>query len=612
MATRHQEHGDQALAAAHSRATTVAHLVAYGHRAVTGIMAAVGAYPLAPGARRPPRRSWSAAARSRCAGPAGCWPPARRCGGRAGGAARAGGTVGVAVSLRGYADGDLDGAWVVHACTDDPGRERGGGGRGRAAADAVRAGRRRGRRLGPDPGRDPGGRPGRRGRLGRRAATPAGRRRVRDAVALLLETGELPLRPGRPGRRLGRAGRRRAGRPGADHRPGPAAAGRGRRRRASTGWPRGCCSTGSPGRRGGRRRQGRRTAPGRPRREISALLVDRARAGKRVVRLKGGDPFVLGRGGEEVAACVAAGVPVDGRARGELGDSPARPRPASRSPTAGVAADFAVVSGHVEPAPDRAPGESSGSVIDWQALADGPATLVLLMALDRLGAAAAELVKRGRPGSTPVAVVRRATLPDQQVLVGDAGHGRGGGRRRRSAPAGGGRRGRGRWSARPALGRLAAGLTWALTCAFESVRRSWRDTPRCRCGPAGSLDSLVVFEHQFERRSRRAARPSTPAPPGGQPVVLPTTQSHRRRRRSADAFGPHGPRGAGRGRAYGRRPRDVPAAGPALRGALGAGPLARARRLALVRPRPARRRAGRSRRRDGGDPLGPGRARACL
>jgi siroheme synthase len=56
-------------------------------------------------------------------------------------------------------------------------------------------------------------------------------------------------------------------------------------------------------------------------------------------------------------------------------------------------------------------------VIDWQALADGPATLVLLMALDRIGAAAAELVKRGRPGSTPVAVVRRATLPDQQVLV---------------------------------------------------------------------------------------------------------------------------------------------------------------------------------------------------
>src|SRR6185369_15121078 len=91
----------------------------------------------------------------------------------------------------------------------------------------------------------------------------------------------------------------------------------------------------------------------------------------------------------------------------------------------GVAADFAVVSGHVEPppnrapdrAPDRAPRESSGSVIDWQALADGPATLVLLMALDRVGAAAAELVKRGRPGSTPVAVVRRATLPDQQVLV---------------------------------------------------------------------------------------------------------------------------------------------------------------------------------------------------
>jgi len=161
--------------------------------------------------------------------------------------------------------------------------------------------------------------------------------------------------------------------------------------------------------------------------QISALLVDRARAGKRVVRLKGGDPFVLGRGGEEVAACVRAGVPVT--VVPGVSSAIAGPAAAGIPVThRGVAADFAVVSGHVEPppggapdhAPDRADGaarESSGSVIDWQALADGPATLVLLMALDRVGAAAAELVKRGRPGSTPVAVVRRATLPDQQVLV---------------------------------------------------------------------------------------------------------------------------------------------------------------------------------------------------
>ena len=103
----------------------------------------------------------------------------------------------VAVSLRGYADGDLDGAWVVHACTDDPTVNAAVGGRGRAPADPVRARRRRGRGLGPDPGRDPRRRPRRRGRLGRRSG-PARASAVRDAVALLLETGELPLRAARP------------------------------------------------------------------------------------------------------------------------------------------------------------------------------------------------------------------------------------------------------------------------------------------------------------------------------------------------------------------------------------------------------------------------------
>ncbi len=149
---------------------------------------------------------------------------------------------------------------------------------------------------------------------------------------------------------------------------------------------------------------------------IHRLMVKAALRGERVVRLKCGDPFVLGRGGEEVAACVRAGVPVT--VVPGVSSAIAGPAAAGIPVThRGVAADFAVVSGHVEPPPDRAPRESSGSVIDWQALADGPATLVLLMALDRVGAAAAELVKRGRPGSTPVAVVRRATLPDQQVLV---------------------------------------------------------------------------------------------------------------------------------------------------------------------------------------------------
>jgi uroporphyrin-III C-methyltransferase / precorrin-2 dehydrogenase / sirohydrochlorin ferrochelatase len=144
--------------------------------------------------------------------------------------------------------------------------------------------------------------------------------------------------------------------------------------------------------------------------EINAMLVDRARAGKRVVRLKGGDPFVFGRGGEEVLACVAAGVPVEvvPGVTSALAGPAAAGIPVTHR---GVASDFAVVSGHLDPA-------KPGSTVDWQALADGPATLVLLMAVDRLEAIATELVKRGRPAATPVAVIRNATRADQQVLVG--------------------------------------------------------------------------------------------------------------------------------------------------------------------------------------------------
>jgi uroporphyrin-III C-methyltransferase len=147
--------------------------------------------------------------------------------------------------------------------------------------------------------------------------------------------------------------------------------------------------------------------------QINAVLVDRARAGKRVVRLKGGDPFVFGRGGEEVAACVAAGVPVE--VVPGVSSALAGPTSAGIPVThRGVAADFAVVSGHLDPA-------RPGSTVDWQALADGPATLVLLMALDQLAAVAAELIKRGRAADTPVAVVRNATRADQQVLVATLG-----------------------------------------------------------------------------------------------------------------------------------------------------------------------------------------------
>jgi uroporphyrin-III C-methyltransferase/precorrin-2 dehydrogenase/sirohydrochlorin ferrochelatase len=147
--------------------------------------------------------------------------------------------------------------------------------------------------------------------------------------------------------------------------------------------------------------------------EINARRVDRARAGKRVVRLKGGDPFVFGRGGEEVAACVAAGVPVE--VVPGISSALAGPAAAGIPVThRGVAADFAVVSGHLDPT-------RPGTSVDWQALADGPATLVLLMALDQLDAVAVELIKRGRPAATPAAVIRNATRADQQVAVATLG-----------------------------------------------------------------------------------------------------------------------------------------------------------------------------------------------
>jgi len=109
-----------------------------------------------------------------------------------------------------------------------------------------------------------------------------------------------------------------------------------------------------------------------------------------------------------VLACLAAGVPVEV----VPGVSSALAAPAAAGiPVThrGVAADVAIVSGHLDPS-------QPGSTIDWQALADGPATLVLLMAVEPLAAIAAELIKRGRPGRTPVAVIRNATLPDQQVV----------------------------------------------------------------------------------------------------------------------------------------------------------------------------------------------------
>ena len=138
--------------------------------------------------------------------------------------------------------------------------------------------------------------------------------------------------------------------------------------------------------------------------EINAVLVERAAAGKRVVRLKGGDPYVLGRGGEEVQACVAAGVPVTvipGVTSAIAGPAAAGIPVTHR----GLARQLTIVSAH-----DTTP--------DWASLARLEGTLVLLMGVARLREYADALVAHGRGAATPVAVVENATLPGQRTTVG--------------------------------------------------------------------------------------------------------------------------------------------------------------------------------------------------
>ncbi|MFC8617892.1 uroporphyrinogen-III C-methyltransferase [Micromonospora purpureochromogenes] len=141
---------------------------------------------------------------------------------------------------------------------------------------------------------------------------------------------------------------------------------------------------------------------------INDTLIAHARAGKRVVRLKGGDPYVFGRGHEEVQACAAAGVQtvlVPG-----VSSAVAAPALAGVPVThRGVAHEFTVVSGHLPPGhPD--------SLVDWAALGRARGTLVLLMAVDTVQKIAAVLVEHGRAADTPVLVVQEAGQPGQRSL----------------------------------------------------------------------------------------------------------------------------------------------------------------------------------------------------
>ena len=144
--------------------------------------------------------------------------------------------------------------------------------------------------------------------------------------------------------------------------------------------------------------------------EINAVLVEQARAGRRVVRLKGGDPFVFGRGGEEGIALDAAGVPfevVPGVTSAIAGPSFAGIPVTHR----GVASSFAVVTGHEDPT-------KGGSQIRWDALARGTDTIVCLMGVEQLDEIVAKLRGAGRPAEEPVAAIHWATRPEQQVVVG--------------------------------------------------------------------------------------------------------------------------------------------------------------------------------------------------
>ena len=147
-----------------------------------------------------------------------------------------------------------------------------------------------------------------------------------------------------------------------------------------------------------------------PQETTNELLLRHARAGREVVRLKGGDPFVFGRGGEEAQLLRAAGLDfevVPGVTAGVAAPAYAGIPVTQR----GVSAAVAFVTGHEDPAkPD--------TLIDWPALAAFPGTLVFYMGVRSLDRIAAQLVAGGRPPSEPVAVVQRGTFADQRTVTG--------------------------------------------------------------------------------------------------------------------------------------------------------------------------------------------------
>jgi uroporphyrin-III C-methyltransferase/precorrin-2 dehydrogenase/sirohydrochlorin ferrochelatase len=139
---------------------------------------------------------------------------------------------------------------------------------------------------------------------------------------------------------------------------------------------------------------------------INNALIEHAKQGKSVVRLKGGDPYVFGRGMEELQALAEAGIPctvVPG-----ISSSISVPGAAGVPVThRGVAHEFTVVSGHVAPDDER-------SLVDWPSLAKLTGTLVILMGVDKIGKIAETLVAHGKSPDTPVALVQEGTTAAQR------------------------------------------------------------------------------------------------------------------------------------------------------------------------------------------------------
>src|ERR1700677_1834414 len=293
---------------------------------------------------------------------------------------------------RGYADGDCAGAWLVCACTDDPAVNAAVA----AAAEQQRTWCVRADDAPLSAAWTPASRRDNDGRVGGLSGDPRHSAAIRDAILAGLRTGQLSARHGR------------------GHRSGVAIIGGG---------------PGDPGLITVRGRQllaeadvvlTDRLAPrslldelpedveiidaskipyGRAmaQEHINAALVEHARAGRFVARLKGGDPFVFGRGAEEVLACLRAGVPVIvvPGVTSAVGVPTSAWLPVTHR---GVAQEFHVVSVHVPPGDDR-------STVDWALLGSSNGTLVLLMAMQRIGAVAAELLRHGRSPDTPVSVI---------------------------------------------------------------------------------------------------------------------------------------------------------------------------------------------------------------